>query len=117
MVYNSEYSILSIAFQELSDEVHGYHFKGLSIWRGWDVVEWGLLSMCEVFVLLIGRASLDVFCYPFSHSCPPIGLVYCLEGGISPWMSCCWMVVISLEDVPFGVIFIYVDSVTGCWKS
>ena len=38
-VYNSEYRILSIAFWELSDEIHGYHLEGSGIWRGWDVVE------------------------------------------------------------------------------
>ena len=69
--------------------------------------------MGEIFVLLTSCASLDVFRYPFPHSSPPIGLIYGLEGGISPRVSCCWVIVISCKDVPFGVLFTYVDSSHG----
>ena len=77
------------------------------------MIEQSFSSMGEIFVLLTHRASLDVFRYLFPHSRPLIGSIYCLEGSVSPQVSCCWVIVMSCKDVSFGALFIYIDFSCG----
>ena len=83
VIDNGEYSIFFIAFWKLGDEIYGYDFEGLCAWGGWDAIKWNFSLVCEVFVLLADCVSFDVFGYSLLYFCPPIGSIYCLEGGVS----------------------------------
>src|SRR5882757_3831309 len=81
MINDGEDRVVPIGLGEADNEVHGYLLK----WEGGgvrgDLVHCWTSAMCDDFVLLARRASLNIFCDPRMHVWPPIiplGLGNCL---------------------------------------
>ena len=62
--------------------------------------EWGLLLMCEVFILLAIGASFNVLSNPLVHPWPPVGGGDLSNGFVPPWVTCDWSTVVVAEDIP-----------------
>jgi hypothetical protein len=98
MVYYREDGIVSVAGQELGDQVHGYDLEGEGVgWHG-DSVEGYLCPFCEVFVLLAFCTPFHVLHDPFVHVWPPEVLADDCNGGVSSLVPSSFQVVESVED-------------------
>jgi hypothetical protein len=75
--------IMAMTFGEASDEVHGYMFEGLGIWRGVNLVNGDSGAMSADLILLALTAPFDVVCYPCSHARPPEVSLHLTNGLVS----------------------------------
>jgi hypothetical protein len=66
---------MSVAFRETRDEVHGYVWERFGVNGRQNAKDGGFSAMSEVFVLLTGGASFDVFCDPWPGSRPEVFFV------------------------------------------
>ena len=64
MIYDGQYCVMTFAIRESCNQIHGNLREGFGICWGYDSEHQGFEAMCEIFVLLVGGASLDVFVYP-----------------------------------------------------
>src|SRR6266850_2704582 len=98
MVYNGKDGVFSVSEGESCDQVHGYLFKGSSIRRDCDSVEWGFLSMSDNLVLLTNGASFNIISNPLIHCWPLIELFCFSDRFVLAWMSSCHVIVSMCHD-------------------
>ena len=72
MIYDGENGVVSIAFGESRDEVHRYVGERFGVNGGRDMEEQGFDVVCQVFVLLTGGASFDIFRDPRFGAWPEV---------------------------------------------
>src|SRR5712672_2398819 len=80
MINDGEDGVMSIGLREADNEVHGYLLKRKSSRVHGDLVHCWACAVCDDFVLLAYRTSLDVFCDPRTHVWPPV-VSLCLSDG------------------------------------
>jgi hypothetical protein len=74
------------------------------MWWYCDLVEGHWHLSVDVFVLLTGGASFDVFFHPGLHGRPPGDVQERVEGPVSPRMSSCWFVVNEAYQVSLQLV-------------
>src|SRR5712671_6348037 len=72
MINDGEDRVVSIGLGEADNEVHGYLLEREGGRVHGDFVHHWACAVCDDFVLLARRTSLDVFCNPRTHVWPPV---------------------------------------------
>jgi hypothetical protein len=72
--------------------------------HGWDAKEWGFDAVCQVFILLTGGTSFDVFGDPCPSAWPEIFLVYASDCFVSSRVAIEGTIVPSVHNFAFQAL-------------
>jgi hypothetical protein len=95
---------MSFTFWEARDEIHGYVRKWFGVNGWWNAKSGGFDTVGEVFVLLAGGTSFDVFHDPWPGSRPEVFLVDASDCFVSPGVTVQGSFVPHVHDFAFQAL-------------